>query len=59
MKVRILEDFASSNDTAGPVEAGTVVEATIDPEFGDAWYLHPDTGEAWFSFPGDYEVIDE
>lgn len=55
MRVKILEDYTVDETPA--IDTGTVVEATIDPEYGDAWYDHPVTGEPWFSFPEDFKVL--
>lgn len=59
MQVRIIEDFVIDGDPTPAIAPGTIVEATIDPEYGDAWYKHPETGETWFSFYGDFEQVGE
>lgn len=59
LRVRIVEDYATADDPTPPVERGSIVDATIDPEYGDAWYEHPLTGETWFSFADDFEVVDQ
>lgn len=57
MKVRILEDYVAEDDESPAIEPGTIVDATVDPENGDAWYIHPTTGEEWFSFSEDWEAV--